>query len=49
MISQLKLQKDRWQIPNEIQTVFPKGTPAQIHSKIFHEIFSARYYIIAES
>ena len=49
MISQLKLQKDRWQIPNEIQTVFPKGTSAQIHSKIFHEIFSARYYIIAES
>ena len=49
MISQLKLQKDRWQIPNEIQTVFQKGTPAQIHSKIFHEIFSARYYIIAES
>ena len=49
MISQLKLQKDRWQIPNKIQTELPKGTPAQIHSKIFHEIFSARYYIIAES
>lgn len=48
-VSRLILQKDRWQIPNEIQTVFPKGTPAQTHSKIFHEIFSARYYIIAES
>ena len=49
MIPQLKLQKDRWQIPNEIQTELPKEVSAQTHSKIFHEIFSARYYIIAES
>ena len=49
MIPQLKLQKDRWQIPNKIQTELPKEVSAQTHSKIFHEIFSARYYIIAES
>ena len=45
----MKLQKDRWQIPNKIQTELPKEVSAQTHSKIFHEIFSARYYIIAES
>ena len=48
MIPQLKLQKDRWQIPNEIQTELPKEVSAQTHSKIFMK-YSVLDIILSQS
>lgn len=42
-------QKEKWKIPDEIQDILPTGEKSWNHNRIFHEMFSAHYYIMSEA
>ena len=45
---QLVVQNEKWKIPDKIKPILSQGKETCQHNKIFHEIFSARYYVISE-